>query len=101
MRIRKMAADIINLSKSVSEESGINVIISGLVPRKGYLNAKVRNVNNRLRHYCRNLMLTVPKHDNINAKTHCNISDLHLNSKRVSRFNENLINLLNTLYSEN
>ena len=26
-------------------------IISGLVPRKGYLNAKVRNVNNRLGDY--------------------------------------------------
>ena len=55
-----MAADIINPSKSVSEESGTNVIISGLVPRKGYLkakvrnvylNAKVRNVNNELRFF--------------------------------------------------
>ena len=40
----KIAADIINPSKSVSEESGTNVIISGLVSRKGYLKAKVRNV---------------------------------------------------------
>ena len=64
----KIAADIINLSKSVSEESGSNVIISGLVPRKEYLNAKVRNVNNMLRDYCRNRMLTFLKHDNINAK---------------------------------
>ena len=42
--IRKDAdpADIINLSKSVSEGSGSIVIISGLVPRKAYLNAKVR-----------------------------------------------------------
>ena len=29
----KMAADFINLSKSVNEESGSNVIIFGLVPR--------------------------------------------------------------------
>ena len=64
----KIAADIINLSKSVSEESGSNVIISGLVPRKEYLNAKVRNVNNMLRYYCRNRMLTFLKHDNINDK---------------------------------
>ena len=41
-----IAADIINLSGSVSEESTSNVIISGLVPRKGYLNAKVRDINN-------------------------------------------------------
>ena len=42
--IRKDAdpADIINLSKSVSEGSGSIVIISGLVPRKAYLNVKVR-----------------------------------------------------------
>ena len=40
MRIRKkVAADIINLSKLVSEESGSNVIISDLVPRKEYVNA--------------------------------------------------------------
>ena len=62
-----------NLSKSVSEESGSNVIISGLVPRKEYVkrslvNAKVINVNNMLRNYCRNCMLTFLKHGNINAK---------------------------------
>ena len=35
----KIAADIINLSKLVSEASGSNVIISGLVPPKEYVNA--------------------------------------------------------------
>ena len=69
----KIAVDIINLTKSVSEESGTNVTISGLVPRKGYLNVKVRNGNNRLRDYCRNCMLTFLKYGDINAKTHCNI----------------------------
>ena len=51
-------ANVINLSKSVREENGSNFIISGLVPRKWYFNAKVRNVNNRLHDYCRNRMLT-------------------------------------------
>ena len=37
-------ADVINRSKSVSEENGSNFIISGLVPRKRYLNAKVRTI---------------------------------------------------------
>ena len=101
MQIRKkIAADIINPSKE--RKGGRNVIISGLVPRKGYLNTKLRNVNNRLRDCCRNRMLTFLKHDNINAKTHCNkISDLHLNNKGASLFNENFVNLLNTLDSEN
>ena len=36
----KITADIIKLLKSVSKESGSNVITSGLVPRKGYLKAK-------------------------------------------------------------
>ena len=44
--ITNLSTDITNLSKSVSEESASNVLISGLVPRKGYLNAKVRNINN-------------------------------------------------------
>ena len=95
---QKIAAHIINLSKSVSEESESNVIKSGLVPRKGYLKAKSYN---RLRDCCRKCMLTFFKHGNINAKTHCNISGLHLNSKRVPLFNENFVNLLNTLDSEN
>ena len=34
----KIVADIMNLSKSVSEKSGSNVIISGLVPCKEYVN---------------------------------------------------------------
>ena len=60
MDLENIAADIINLSKSVGEESGTNVIISDLVPCKGYLkgkvrnvylNAKVRNVNNELRFF--------------------------------------------------
>ena len=102
MQIRKkITTDIVNLSKSVSEKSGSNVIISGLVPRKGYLIAKVRNTNNRLRDYCTNRIFNFLKHDNINAKINCNIFGLHLNSKGVSLFNESFVNLLNTLYSEN
>ena len=89
------------MKNSEDPVSGRNVIISGLVPRNGYLNAKVRNVNNRLRDYCRNRMLTFLKHDNINHKTHCNISGLHLKSKGMSLFNENFVSLLNTPDSEN
>ena len=63
----KIAADIIHLSKSDSEEKGSNVIIPGLVPYKGCLNAKVRDVNNRPRDYCRYRMLTFLNHDNINT----------------------------------
>ena len=44
--ITNLSTDITNLSKSVSEESASNVLISGLVPRKGYLKAKLRNINN-------------------------------------------------------
>ena len=46
-------------------------------------------------------MLNFFKHSNINAKTQCGISGQHLNSKRVSPFNENFVSLLNTLDSEN
>ena len=71
--LEKIAAHIINLSKSVSEESESNVIISGLVPRKGYLNVKERNVNNRLCDDYRNCTLTFLKHGSINTKTHWDI----------------------------
>ena len=46
--------DFINLSKLGREESESNETVSGLVPHKGYLKAKVRNVNNRPHDYCRN-----------------------------------------------
>ena len=45
-------------------------------------------------------MLAFIKHDNINAKTHSNISGLHLNSKAVLLFNENFVNLLNSPHYE-
>ena len=66
------------------------VFILGLVPRGGYVNAMVRNVNNRLPDYCSNRYVN-----------HCNMSGLHLTSKRVSLFDENYLmkNLLNTLDS--
>ena len=46
-----------------------------------------------LHDYFRNRMLTLLKHDNINAKTYCNISSLHLNGKSVTLFNENFCKL--------
>ena len=46
-------------------------------------------------------MLNFLKNGNINAKAHCNISGLQLNRKRVSLFNENSVNLVNTIDSEN
>ena len=46
-------------------------------------------------------MLDFLKHRNTNAKTHCNISGLPLNSKWLSQFNENFASLLNTLDSVN
>ena len=82
--LEKITADIINLSKSVSEESGSNVIVSGLVLRKGYLNTKVRNINNKLRAYCGNRMVAFFKHDNINAETHCNIRSTLEQQRSVS-----------------
>ena len=90
----KIAADIINLSKSVGEKSGSKVIGSYLVPHKGCLNAKVRNVNNMLPDFCGYCTFFFLKQNNINAKAHCNISALHLNSKGVSMFNEKFVNLL-------
>ena len=98
---KKTAADIINLSKSVGEESGSNVTGSRLVPHKGCPNAKVRNVNNMLPDFCRYCTFFFLKHNNINAKAHCNISALHLNSKGVSMFNEKFVNLLYTADLEN
>ena len=46
-------------------------------------------------------MLTFLKHENINAKTHSNISCLQLDNKGVPLFNDNFVNLLNTLDSDN
>ena len=88
--LEKVAADITNLSKFVSKESSSNVITFGLVPQKEYLNEKVRGVKNMLCDQFRSLILTFFKHDNINPKTHCNISGLHLNSKDISLFNKSL-----------
>ena len=73
---------------------------TGLVPRKGYFNAKVRSENNILRDYCRYLILTILKHGNIYAKLHYNIC-LNLNNEGVSLLNKNFASVLTTLDLEN
>ena len=47
-----IAEEIAELAKSVSKDCNSNVTVSGIIPRYGKLNEKVRSVNRLLRIYC-------------------------------------------------
>ena len=75
---QNIAEEIVELAKSVSKDCNSNVAVSGIVPRYGKLNEKVRSVIRLLRIYCRNMDMRFVGHENINTSKHLNRSGLHL-----------------------
>ena len=49
---QNIAKEIVEQAKSTSKDCNSNVTVSGIVPRYGKLNEKVRSVNRLLRIYC-------------------------------------------------
>ena len=88
------------LAKSISQDCNSNVTVSGIAPRYGKLNEKVRPVNRLLRIYCRNMDMHFVGHENINPSKHLNCSGLHLNHLGTPILTVNFLNVLNSLDSE-
>ena len=97
---QNIAEEIVQLAKSISKDCNSNVTISGIVPRYGKLNEKVRSVNRLLRIYCRNMDMRFVGHENINPSKHLNRSGLHLNHLGTPILTVNFLNVLNSLDSE-
>ena len=77
---QNIAEEIVELSKSITKDCNSNAVVSGIAPRPGKLNEKVRSAINRLlRIYCRNMDIRFAGHENINPSEHMNRSGLHLN----------------------
>ena len=95
-----IAEEIVELAKSISKDCSSNVTVSGIVPRYGKLNEKVRSVNRLLRIYCRNKNMRYVGHDNINPTKHLSRSGLHLNHLGTPILSVNFLNVLNSLDSE-
>ena len=76
---QNIAEETVKLAKSISKDCNSNVTASGIVPRYGKLNEKVRSVNRLLQIYCRNMDINFVGHENINTIKHLNRSDMHLN----------------------
>ena len=73
-----IANDIIAMAKLIKKESGSDITISAIVPRRSKLNNKVESVNEILEEQCTNLNMGVVRHDNNNSKYHCTHSGLPL-----------------------
>ena len=97
---QNIAEEIVELAKSISKDCNSNVTVSGIVPRYGKLNEKVRSVNRLLRIYCRNMDMRFVGHENINPSKHLNRSGLHLNHLGTPILTVNFLNVLNSLDSE-
>ena len=74
-------AENINLAKSMKTDKN-NVVISELTPRNDQLNKKAKEVNEVLTRECNKRNIDVIKHDNTNARKHCNVSGLHFELER-------------------
>ena len=98
---QNIAEEIAELDKSISKNCNSNVTVSGIVPRYGKLNEKVRSVNRLLRIYCRNMDMRFVGHENINPSKHLNCSGLHLNHLGTPIFIVNFLNVLNSLIWNN
>ena len=72
-----------------------NVIISELTPRNDQLNKKPKELNEVLTQECNKKNIGVIKHDNMNARRHCNMSELHLNWKGINIIIEKILFYLN------
>ena len=89
-----IAENIINLAKSMKTDIN-NVIITELTLWHDQLNKKPKEVNEVLTRECNKRNISVIKHDNMIARRHCNMSDLHLNWKGTNILIENILFYLN------
>ena len=95
-----VAEKMVKLVKSISKDCNSNVTVSGIFPRYGKLNKKVRSVNRLLRIYCRNMDIHFVGNENINPSKHLNRSGLHLNHLGTPILTADFLNVLNSLDSE-
>ena len=96
----EIANEILNLATSIAREAGSNIMISGIVPRKNYLNRKVTDVNKILQYECNARNIGFLTHNNIRPKYHCNRSGLHLNEDSKVILSENFTSLIYSVNSE-
>ena len=94
----KTSTDTEQIAKSRKTDKN-NVIISELTPRNDQLNKKAKEVNKVLTRECNKRNIGVIKHDNMNARRHCNMSDLHLNWKGTNILIEKILFYLNKFCS--
>ena len=94
---QNIAEEIVELAKSKSKDCNRNVTVSGIVPRYGKLNEKVRSDNRLLRIYYRNMDMRFVGNGNINPSKHLNRSGLHLNQFGTPILTVNFVNVLNSL----
>ena len=86
------------MDKPIIEDCNSNRNVSGIVPRYGKLNKKVRSVNHYLQISSENINIRFIGHENINPSKYLNRSDQHLSHLRAPIFlTVNFLNIL-TLY---
>ena len=76
-----------------------NKLISELTLPNDQLYKKTREVNAVLSRECNKRNICVTKHDNMNARRHCNMSGLHLNWDGTNILIENVLFYLNRFCS--
>ena len=90
----QIANEIIELANSI-KENGIEVVISGLLPRGDRFETNRQRVNFILADLCTENNYAFLEHANIDPSKHLNSSKVHLNKVGDSVFENNLLHALN------
>ena len=90
----QIANEIFELAKSI-KENGIEVVISGLLPRGDRLETNRKRVNLILADLCTENNYAFLEHPNIDPSKHLNSSKVHLNRMGDCAFENNLLRALN------
>ena len=90
----QIANEIIELANSI-KENGIEVVISGLLPRGDRFETNRQRVNFLLADLCSENNYAFLEHANIDPSKHLNSSKVHLNKVGDSVFENNLLRALN------
>ena len=90
----QIANEIFELAKSI-KENGIEVVISGLLPRGDRLETNRKRVNLILADLCTENNYAFLEHPNIDPSKHLNSSKVHLNKMGDCAFENNLLRALN------
>lgn len=91
----EIAIEILDLAGTIKKESN-EIIISGIIPRRDFLNEKAKEVNSILKSLCNENNIVYVDNSNILPSKHLSNDNLHLNIYGTQTLTTNFSNVIRT-----